>query len=99
MPNDNQSRVGRLVRGAGLVLGGLVALVLLAGGGGALWLSRADLKPGVGHVASETLGRRGTGGTPTGHWGDPLGIEIKDLSVANASWGSKPEMMRVGKAS
>jgi uncharacterized protein involved in outer membrane biogenesis len=97
MPNDKKSRVGRLVRGAGLVLAGLVALVLLAGGG-ALWLSRADLKPVAERMASDALGRRVSMGSLTVNWGDPLGIEIKDLSVANASWGSKPEMMRVGRA-
>jgi uncharacterized protein involved in outer membrane biogenesis len=83
----------------GVALAGLVVLVLLAGGAAALWLSRADLKPVAERVASDALGRRVTVGSLTVHWGDPLGIEIKDLSVANASWGSKPEMMRIGQAS
>ena len=32
-------------------------------------------------------------------WGDPLAIEFSDLRIANASWGSVPDMVRVGHLS
>jgi AsmA family protein len=99
MPSDNRRQIGRLVRRMGVALAGLVILALLAGGVAALWLSRADLKPIVERVASDALGRRVTIGDLKVRWGDPLGIEVKDLAVANATWGSKPEMIRIGQAS
>jgi AsmA family protein len=96
MPKEQRSLFGRIARIVALVLAGLVVLLLLAVGGGALWLSRADLKPIVEREASEALGRQVTLGSFQVRWGDPLGIEFTDLAIANASWGSKPEMARVG---
>lgn len=90
------SRIARIVA-FGLVAA--LVLLLLAAGAGALWLSRADLKPLVEREASEALGRRVTLGSFQVRWGDPLRVELSDLAIANASWGSKPDMARVGKLS
>jgi uncharacterized protein involved in outer membrane biogenesis len=97
MPTEPRSR--RLARSIGLALAGLVILLLLATGAGALYLSRADLKSLVEREASEALGRTVTLGSFAVRWGDPLRVDFTDLAIANASWGSKPEMVRVGNFS
>src|SRR4029453_15102492 len=99
MPKEQRSLFGRIARIVALVLAGLIVLLLLAVGGGALWLSRANLKPIVEREASEALGRQVTLGSFQVRWGNPLGIEFTDLAIANAPWGSKAEMARVGSFS
>jgi uncharacterized protein involved in outer membrane biogenesis len=96
MPNQQRSLFRLIVRGVGFALAGLLILLLLAAGGFAWWLSRADLKPIVEREATEALGRRVTMANFAVRWGDPLGIDFTDLSIANAPWGSKPEMVRIG---
>ena len=96
MPGQQKNLFGRIALIVAFVLAGLVVLLLLAAGAGALWLSRADLKPIVEREASEALGRRVTLASFAVRWGDPLGIDFTDLAIANAPWGSKPEMARVG---
>jgi AsmA family protein len=97
MPTGSRSR--RLVRSIGFALAGLVILLLLALGAIAVWLPHADLKPLVEREASTALGRTVTFGSFRVHWGDPLRVEFTDLAIANAPWGSKPQMVRVGKLS
>jgi AsmA family protein len=92
-------RWSRLARGIGFALAGLLILLLLSAGAVAVWLPRADLKPLVERAASEALGRRVTLGGFEVHWADPLRIDFTDLVIANAPWGSKPEMVQVGKLS
>jgi uncharacterized protein involved in outer membrane biogenesis len=99
MPEDQRSLSGRIARGVGFAAAGLVVLLLLAAAAGAAWLSQADLKPVVERQASAALGRRVTLGSFEVRWGDPLGIDFTDLAIANAPWGSKPEMVRVGRFS
>jgi AsmA family protein len=99
MLRQHPSVLGRIAIVAGSILGGLVLLVLLAAGGFAWWLSQADLKPLVEREASEALGRRVSFGSFQVHWADPLRVDFTDLAIANAPWGSKPEMVRVGKLS
>src|SRR5688500_5552800 len=94
-----ERRWSRLARGIGIALAGLIVLLLLAVGAGALYLSRADLKPLVEREASEALGRRVSFGSCQVRWGDPLRIDFTDLSIANAPWGSKPVMVRIGQFS
>src|SRR5688500_13299250 len=94
-----ERRWSRLARGIGIALAGLIVLLLLAAGAGALYLSRADLKPLVEREASEALGRRVSFGSCQVRWGDPLRIEFTDLAIANAPWGSRPEMVRIGQFS
>ena len=57
MPSAQHTTFDRIVRLVSLALVGLVILLLLAAGAGALYLSRADLKPLVEREASEALGR------------------------------------------
>ncbi|HET6159587.1 MAG TPA: AsmA-like C-terminal region-containing protein [Dongiaceae bacterium] len=97
MPKQG-SRFSRIVHGAAFALGALLVLLLVAGGAGALWLSRADLRPIVERAASGSLGRQVTLGSLKVRWGDPLRIEFTDLAIANAPWGSEPQMVRVGHA-
>ena len=99
MPSVPHTTFDRIVRLVSLTLVGLVILLLMAAGAGALYLSQADLKPLVEREASESLGRTVTFGSFQVRWGDPLHVEFTDLSIANAPWGSKPQMVRIGKFS
>jgi uncharacterized protein involved in outer membrane biogenesis len=85
----------RLVVRTAFVLLGLLGLATLAVGGFALWLSTADLKALLERRVSDALDRRVTIGAVAIHWGDPLAIEFTDLRIANADWGSTPDMVRV----
>ena len=96
MPTQQRSLIRRIARGIAFALAGLFVLLLLAAGAGALWLSRADLRPIVEREASESLGRKVTLGSFQVRWGDPLAIDFTDLAIANAPSGSKPEMVRIG---
>lgn len=87
------------MRIAGFIAAGLALCVLLAAGGFVLWLTRADLKPILEREATESLGRQVTIGAFAVTWGDPLEVELRDLRVANAPWGSDPEMVHVGRLS
>jgi AsmA family protein len=99
MPQQQKRSIRRIARGFGFALAGLLALVLPAAGAGTIWLARADLKPFVEREATEALGRQVTLASFQVRWGDPLGIEFTDLAIANAPWGSKPEMVRIGRFS
>lgn len=96
MPTARRALFRKVLRSVSLGLAGLVILLLLAAGAGALYLSRADLKPLVEREASEALGRRVSFGSFQVRWGDPLRVDFADLVIANATWGSKPEMVRIG---
>lgn len=89
----------RLFVGIAAAAAGLVALTLVAIGGIALWLTQADLKSLVERQATEALGRKVSLGGFDIAWGDPLGVEVRDLTIANAPWGSDPEMIRLGHLS
>ena len=84
---------------AALFILGFLGLATLAVGAFALWLSTADLKPILERRASDGLQRRVTIGAFKVGWGDPLAIEASDLRIANAGWGSVPDMVRVGHLS
>ena len=99
MPQHQRSLYGRIARIVGFSLAALLVLILVAAGGFAWWLSQADLKPLVEREASESLGRTVSFGSFQVRWGDPLHVEFTDLAIANAPWGSKPQMVRIGKFS
>lgn len=84
---------------AALAFLGFLGLATLAVGAFAVGLVNADLKPLLERQASDDLQRRVTIGAVTVGWGDPLAIEFTDLSIANASWGSVPDMVRIGHLS
>lgn len=82
---------------ASLVFSALVVVLLLALGGLAVWLRNADLAPIAAREASEALGREVSIGELHIRWDDPLGLEVTDLRVANAAWGSARDMIRIGR--
>jgi uncharacterized protein involved in outer membrane biogenesis len=77
-----------------VILSLLVVLVLLAGGG-VLWAMSLDYRSLAERKASEALGRKVTVSALKIGWGDPLTVEIRDLRIANAPWGTRPEMVSV----
>ena len=72
MPTAQPTTSGRIVRYVSLGLIGLVILLLLTAGLGALYLWQADLKPLVERQASEALGRQVTFGSFQVQWSDPV---------------------------
>jgi hypothetical protein len=85
----------KLVRRVAFVCLALLGIIAIGGGASAFWLTHANLKPILESEGSNRLERRITVGALKIGWGDPLAIEITDLQIANASWGSVPEMVRV----
>ena len=99
MQTSGKSAIRRVFYALGWVAVGLVLLALVSAAGLAVWLGNADLKPIVERQATEALGRKVTLGDFQVAWGDPLGVEVRDLAIANAPWGSEPEMIRLGQLS
>lgn len=89
----------RLFVGIAAAAAGLMALAVLAIGGAILWLTQADLRPLVERQVTKALGRKVSLGGFDIIWGDPLGVEVRDLTIANAPWGNDPEMIRLGHLS
>lgn len=87
-----------MVRRRVLVLtAALLATLVMLIAGAALCLAFADLRPLAQRWLAASTGRAVTLGALRIDWGSPLAIEIRDLVVANAPWGSEPEMVRVGR--
>ena len=86
-----------LLRKVAIAFVSLLLLVLLAAGAGAVWLMNADLRPLIERKASTALGRAVTIGNLKIGWGDPLALEIENLRIANAPWGSKPDMVSIAQ--
>jgi AsmA family protein len=82
----------RWIRILGWVLGALVAVV--GGLAAAVWLGGAPvLAWAIEHPGSAMIGREvRIAGRLTVHWGSPTRIVAEDVHVANANWGSDPEM-------
>lgn len=68
-------------------------LLLLVLAGGLWWLIQADLRPIAERYASEALGREVRASRLEIGWGDPLVVTLRDLRIANASWGTEPDMI------
>ena len=83
----------------GAIVAGLMGLALIVLAAGALWLTQADLRPLIERHASDALGREVSIGEVRISWGNPLGVEVRNFSIANAPWGSEPEMIRLGQLS
>ncbi|MBN9500114.1 MAG: AsmA family protein [Alphaproteobacteria bacterium] len=80
---------------------GLVGLIVLAVGGVAVFLSTLDVnkyKPQIVEAAKNATGRelKLTGDIKLGLGFNPS-FSVADVSFANASWGSRPEMVKVGR--
>jgi AsmA family protein len=83
---------GRLLR----IAGWLLAILLIVGGAvvGAVWFGGAPAVAWlIEHPLSSAIGRQiRIAGPLVIRWGAPTQIIVNDIHVANASWGSQPEM-------
>jgi AsmA family protein len=77
-----------------VVLGLLSATVALGAIAVAL-LVTIDLRPFIEWYATKSLDRRLAIGTLRIGWGNPLTVELHDLRLANAPWGSRPDMVQI----
>ena len=75
----------------GAIIAALIVLVLIAGA--ALWFGGSPAVAwALEHPVSGMLGRQIRVGSLKLRWGDPSHIVAENVAVANASWGSAPEM-------
>lgn len=74
------------------VFGGLLGLIILIVG--AVWLGGGPVVAwAVEHPLSAMIGRQVSIGGPLSiHWGSPTRIVVEGVRVANAGWGSQPDM-------
>lgn len=87
------------MRRLGLIVALLAGILLLAAGAGLVWISRTDLAPHVSRLASSQLGRDVSVESVAFDFGFPAQLEIRGLRIANADWGSSPDMLRLDKLS
>lgn len=91
------------MRRAGIIvltlLLGIVVLGALILGAGAIYAANANIAPLVETVASWALRRQVTLERLTLDWGNPVRLELRKLTVANAPWGSRPHMLELEQAS
>ncbi len=80
-----------------LLIGGLAGLALLLAGCMALFLAYADLKPMLERWAARETGRAVSVGALRIEWGRRTILEIADLELGNAPWGSRPNMIELGR--
>ncbi|GAB2176617.1 AsmA family protein [Dongia sp. agr-C8] len=83
------------LRQIAIVILSLLLVVVLLAGAGVLWAMSLDYRSYAEREGSEALGRKVTIGALQIGWGDPLHVEIRDLRIANAPWGTRPEMASV----
>ena len=73
----------------------VLAILIVLGIGAAAALVKMDPRPLAERYVSKMLERQVHIGTLAIHWGNPLHVEIGELRLANAQWGSVPDMLRV----
>jgi uncharacterized protein involved in outer membrane biogenesis len=78
---------------------GLLGAVASLGVGSILLLVSVDLRHLLEVYGSASLGRRMTIGSLRIGWGNPLSVELRDFRLANAPWGSSPEMLQMDSLS
>jgi uncharacterized protein involved in outer membrane biogenesis len=78
-----------------VILLGLLGAAVLIVVSAIVLVATIDLRPLVEQYAAKSLDRRLDIGTLRIGWGNPLSVEIRDLRVANAPWGSGSEMLRI----
>jgi uncharacterized protein involved in outer membrane biogenesis len=83
-------------RALAIVLG-LLGAVLALGVGATLLLVTLDWRPYIERAASRSLGRPISVASLRIGWRNPLAIELTELRIANAAWGSQPDMLRIEK--
>ena len=74
---------------------GLLGVVVLIGAGAVVLLVSVDLKHLVEEHWSLSPDRRLTIGSLRIGWGNPMSLELRDIRLANAPWGSSPEMVQI----
>ena len=74
---------------------GLLGTVVLLCAGAVLLLVTVDLRPWIEEYGSSSFDRPMTIGTLRIGWGDALSLEMQDFRLANASWGSSPDMVHI----
>lgn len=77
------------------VILGLVGAVVALAVGAIVLLVTIDLRPLIERYATAALDRRLSIGMLRIGWGNPLAIELRDLRLANAPWGSEPDLVRI----
>lgn len=73
----------------------LLGVAVLIGASAVVLVATIDLRPLLEHYATKKFDRRVAIGTLRIGWSNPLSVAITDLRLANASWGSDPDMIRV----
>jgi len=89
------TRWGRILAFSLIGIGLLVVLIV----GGAWFVARTELRPFLEQRLTQMLDRPVTIGTLDVTWRNPLIVEMSDLHLANASWGSTPDMGSVKSVS
>ncbi len=73
----------------------LVAATIVVAIAAVIALVVIEPRPAVEFFASQSLDRRVTASNIKIGWGKPLTVEISNLRVANPSWASEPDMIRI----
>lgn len=76
----------------------VIVLPLTAVVGVAVWAMNTDFRPFAERKLSAALERPVKIGSLSIRWGDPLELDIKDLSIANPSWADSPDMITLAHA-
>src|ERR1700674_4861095 len=74
---------------------GLLGVAVLIAASAIVLVATTDLRPLLEQYATKSLDRRLAIGTLRIGWGNPLSVEVGDLRLTNAPWGSDPEMVRI----
>src|SRR5258708_24130498 len=82
-----------------IVLVGLLAAAILVVVSVVVVVAAVGVQPVVERYMTWKLDRRLAFGRLEVTWGNPLAVEIRDLRLANAPWGSVPEMVRIDSVS
>lgn len=82
-----------------LVMLGVLGVAVTLGTVVIILLVTVDLRPLIERYGSRALDRRLTIATLRIGWGNPLSIGLEGLRLANADWGSDPEMIRIASLS
>ena len=86
------------LRARTLILG-LLGVVIALAIGAVVLLVALDWRPLIERAASRALGRPLSIAGLHIAWRNPLGVELTGLRLANAGWGSQPDMLRIAKVS
>jgi uncharacterized protein involved in outer membrane biogenesis len=100
VPNPDVAPVlTRAIKWLAVAVLGLLAVVIAVGIAAVAWIDSADLHALVEREATKSLGRSVRIGALEVSLGDPIRVEMHNLYVANAPWGSRPAMLSIESAS